>query len=70
MQTKTQYNSNLVNMVGLQTGLTTTEISVENSQGNSKFTIWPTPCHMSRELNIPLHKDVLSHVHGSFNSNS
>lgn len=39
MQTKTQYNSNLVNMVGLQTGLTTMEISVENSQSKSKFSI-------------------------------
>lgn len=39
MQTKTQYNSNLVNMVGFHTGLTTMEISVENSQRKSKFTI-------------------------------
>lgn len=39
MQTKTQYNSNLVNTVGFQTGLTTMEISVENSQCKSKFTI-------------------------------
>lgn len=69
MQTKTQYNSNLVNMVGFHTGLTTMEISVENSQRKSKFTIWPTPCHMSRELNILLHKDLLSHAHCSFNSN-
>lgn len=31
MQTKTQYNSNSVIMVGLQTGATAMEISVENS---------------------------------------